>query len=100
MGTQDDYNALMRKYKSLGERVTYLETEGKRKDAAIDLLIREKTQWVASKQSWETIMQQTLANSNQNTQQVNVEIDRLKKENTEHKSDLKILRGEHPCPSK
>jgi len=84
---------MIKRYNAIVESVELLDKKLKAKDATINLLLQEKAQWLQSKENWEKIVQQTLANSNQANLSVSNDIDRLTKENIELKEELKELRG-------
>lgn len=82
--TQDERDAeYMRKLMgSQNERLAQLEAENKRKDAAIKILLQEKTQWLQSKERFGEIVQQSIAKVNSDSSAVNEEIKKLREENT------------------
>jgi len=93
MVSQKDYDRLRRLYDSLSTAVKQHEEENRRLNAANQLLLVEKAQWVQSKEKWGQIMQQTLTASNETSSKVSDEVQRLRAENTKLREELSNLRG-------
>ena len=83
-------NKMEKRYASLAEHVEYLERENRRLNAAIQLLLSEKAQWVQSKGMQQQIIYQQLTASNKEINGLGAEVQRLKEEN-------RRLRNEEQC---
>jgi len=73
-------NNMEKRYNSLEERIEYLEKENRRLNAAIQLLMAEKRQWVESKGMQRQIIHQQLTASNEANNRNLEEIQRLREE--------------------
>jgi len=69
-----------KKYKSLAEHTEHLEKENKRLNAAIQLLLAEKRQWVESKALQQQVVHQQITKGNEDNHRNQEEIQRLRNE--------------------
>jgi len=83
----EKYDALKRIHDSTNKTVEYYEKENKRLNAAIQLLLAEKVQWIQSKELQQQIMHQQLTASNKENNVNLEEIVRLR-------AEIKKLRNE------
>jgi len=72
------FNSLKRLHDSTNLRVVALEKENKRLNAAIQLLLAEKAQWIQSKELQQQIIHQQITTSNEENHRLKEEIQRLR----------------------
>ena len=88
------YNKLAKHHELANQSITRLQEEVKRKDEAIRLLLLEKKQWLEAKENQTNIFQKMLDQQNALVQQIQSEIDHLRKENIEYKKEIDHLKDE------
>jgi len=93
IGMERKYNKLRQLHSSNVKTVEILEKENQRLNAVLRMAMMELTQAKENFLLKEQILHKTLNNGNVQMNVVNVEVDRLKKENTELKEEIRKLRA-------
>jgi len=82
------FKRLTKIHDSTNKAVEQLQSENKRLQASLQMLLYEKKQWDQSKVNQNDIIQRTLDLNNAQMQQLHQEIDQLRKENTKLREEL------------
>ena len=77
---------------SLRERIEQLERENDRLKTINQLMLVEKTQWLASKEKFDLIVQQTITGANVKNAAISEEMQLIRDENRRLKEEVKKLK--------